>query len=433
MNGSRAITAIVALLAAAACGGDDRPSVVLISIDTLRADHIGIYGYERDTTPHIDRFFGNGTVFESATSPAPCTIPAVRQFLQGGFDRREERPNLAELLRERGYATAAIVSQHQFYRRLENYSRGFDHFDIQEQDAINHHGMSTRTARDVVDRAIAWLDAEAQHTPFFLWLHFFDPHDPYDPPSEYRIFGDARDSDRSGDPRMELENAPRGTAPAGTFLGMPRGLFDAADWAHFAARYDGEIRFVDAQLGRVFERLRERGLVDRSVVALVADHGEWLGEGDRWNHCLTLRDPEVHVPFLLRIEGEPLNGHSRVADAVSTLDLLPTVSGLTGVALPDADYHGLDLRSPPADRVVASMWSGEVAVRDRDWKLIFERGEPSRLYFTARDHDERWNQLSDRDDVVQHLAAQADPYLVLREVINTEKIEKALRKIGYIQ
>jgi len=429
----RALAAIVALLATTGCGGDGRPSVVLVSIDTLRADHAGIYGYERDTTPHIDRFFGGGTVFESATSPAPCTIPAVRQFLQGAFDRSDERANLAELLRERGYATAAVVSQHQFYLRLEDYSRGFDHFDIQEQDAINHRGMSTRTAQDVADLAIAWLDAEADHTPFFLWLHFFDPHDPYEPPAEYRVFGGARDSDRNGDPRADLEKARSGKAPVGTFLNLPRGVFDAADWAHFAALYDGEIRFVDAQLGRVFDQLRERGLVDRSIVVLVADHGEWLGERNRWNHCLTVRDPEVHVPFLMRVKGEPLGGRSRVSDATSTLDLLPTLAGLTGAPLPDEDYHGLDLRSAPADRVVASMWSAEVAVRDRDWKLILESGKPSRLYFMARDRDERWNRLFDRDDVVQKLVAQAGPYLELREIINTEKIEKALRRIGYIE
>jgi arylsulfatase len=432
MNRARAITLIAALVVSA-CGGDGRPSVVLVSIDTLRADHVGIYGYERDTTPHIDRFFGGGTVFESATSPAPCTIPAVRQFLQGGFDRRDERANLAELLRERGYATAAIVSQHQFYRRLEDYSPGFDHFDIQEQDAVNHHEFSARTAREVGDRAIAWLDAEADHTPFFLWLHFFDPHDPYEPPAEHRVFGDTRVSDRNGDPRTDLENSPTGAASEGTFLDMPRDLFDAADWAHFEALYDGEVRFVDAQLGRVFDRLRELGLVDRSIVVLISDHGEWLGEGARWTHCLTVRDPEVHVPFLMRVEGEPLGGRSRVSDAVSTLDLLPTVAGLVAAPLPDADYHGLDLRGAPADRVVASMWSAQVAVRDRDWKLILERGKPSRLYFTARDPAERWNRLFDRADVVQRLSAQAAPFLELREIINAEKIEKTLRKIGYIQ
>jgi arylsulfatase A-like enzyme len=135
----------------------------------------------------------------------------------------------------------------------------------------------------------------------------------------------------------------------------------------------------------------------------------------------------------MRVEGEPLGGRSRVSDAVSTLDLLPTIAGLAGVPLPDADYHGLDLRGAPVDRVVASMWSGEVAVRNRDWKLIYDRGKPSRLYFTTRDRGERWNRLSDRDDIAQQLDARAAPYLELREIINAEKIERALRKIGYIQ
>ena len=152
----------VAALAAGCGSGGAGPHVVLISIDTLRADHVGLYGYARDTTPHLDAYFGRGTVFENATSPAPCTIPAVRQYLSGGFDHVEERIVLAELLRERGYATAAVVSQQQFYRGLGVYQRGFEHFDIQAREEVNAHGWSARDARQVTDRALAWLDRHVE-------------------------------------------------------------------------------------------------------------------------------------------------------------------------------------------------------------------------------------------------------------------------------
>lgn len=131
--------------------------------------------------------------------------------------RDPERPNLAELLQANGYATAAIVSQHQFYRRSADYARGFEHFDIQPREAVNEHRMSTRTAREVVGRALDWLDAHADRPPFFLWLHFFDPHDPYSAPTEHQIADDATDPALSGDLRAELLEGRR-TAPIGTFF-----------------------------------------------------------------------------------------------------------------------------------------------------------------------------------------------------------------------
>lgn len=133
--------------------------VILISIDTLRADHIGLYGYPRPTTPNLDRFFETRTVFDSAMSASPCAIPSVKQFLSGRFSPRNDRATLAEVLRDHGYRTAAVVSQHQF--RLdapEFYRRGFDSFDIQEAEEVDHHGMTTRTAAEISDRAITWME-----------------------------------------------------------------------------------------------------------------------------------------------------------------------------------------------------------------------------------------------------------------------------------
>ena len=150
------------------------PHVVLISIDTLRADHVGLYGYARETTPNIDRFFRTGTVFENAMSSAPCTIPSVRQFLSGAFDLRPDRKTLPELLHDHGYTTAAIVSQHQFYRQpVDAYRRGFEHFDIQARDEVDHHGWTARRTKEVSDRAIEWLKENGQRKRFFLWLHYF--------------------------------------------------------------------------------------------------------------------------------------------------------------------------------------------------------------------------------------------------------------------
>jgi choline-sulfatase len=214
---------------------------------------------------------------------------------------------------------------------------------------------------------------------------------------------------------------------------MPRDLFDDAAWAHYTARYDAEIRFVDAELGRLFTRLEELGIAEKAVVALTADHGEWLGEDQRWNHCQTVLEPEVHVPLLLRVGEGGLGRTARSANPASTLDLLPTLAALAGAELPAGDFDGADLRAAPADRVVATMWAGQVAVRDGSWKLILERGAPSRLYDVARDPEERWNRLQDRRETAERLAARAEPFVAMRRAIDAEKIERALKKIGYIR
>lgn len=415
------------------CGrGAPGPHVVLISVDTLRADHLGLYGYPRDTTPRLDAFFAGGTVFENASSPAPCTIPAVRQFLAGAFDHAEERDVLAELLRAHGYATAAFVSQQQFHRGEQVYRRGFDHFDIQAPERVDAHGGSARSAGEVSDRALAWLATHADRPKLFLWLHYFDPHDPYEPPEAFRRFDAGSASAKSGDPRSyQNRDAPPG--PLVLFRKTPRELFSAEDVAHFVNLYDGEIRYVDAEIGRVLDGLAALDLLDRSIVILLADHGEWLGEEQRWYHCLTLRDEEVRVPLAVRVEGAPLVDRARDARPTSTLDVLPTVAGLLGIALPADAYHGVDLRRAPEGRIVASMWSDRLAVRDAEWKLILADGRPERLYWTARDTAERWNRVHDEIEHRDALVESARPYARLQQELGAEKIEQALRAVGYIQ
>jgi arylsulfatase A-like enzyme len=376
---SRVGSLVAALLAflALGCGCESRPdpaNVVLISVDTLRWDHVGLYGAIQDTTPHIDRFFRGGTVFESASATAPCTVPSVRQFLSGGFDVGAERAPLAEVLQERGFATAAIASQQHFvHERERDYARGFEHFDLQGEAEADHHGLSTRTADAVSDRALAWLEQRPQDTPFFLWLHYFDPHDPYEPPPEHRLFGRGSKSDRSGDRRAQLM---AGRSSPDEEWNRAGAIFSKADVAHLRALYAGEIHFADAQIGRVLEALEAAGLVESSIVALTSDHGEWLGEGGWWDHCITLRDQEIRVPLLLRVRGAPLAGRPRDPVPASTLDLVPTILGLLEIAASPGSYHGSDLRLRAPDRSVMAFWGHLALARDVDWKLYLDGQRP---------------------------------------------------------
>ena len=168
-------------------------NVILVTIDTLRRDHMSVYGYERETTPKIGRAFRDGLRFENAQTTAPCTLPAVAQLLTGAL-RPVNKPRLADRLRDAGWRTAAIASHHHFRRARDGeprfkYARGFEDFDLQRADQLDRHRMTTRDAGEVTDRALAWLDANASAGRFFLWLHYFDPHDPYQPPADYRLFG----------------------------------------------------------------------------------------------------------------------------------------------------------------------------------------------------------------------------------------------------
>jgi arylsulfatase len=430
---ARLASVLLALGVVLGCGPRAADSnLVLVSIDTLRADHLGAYGYERDTSPRLDAFFEPGTVFENATSSSPCTIPSVRQLLSGGFDVNEARAPLAEILERRGYATAAVVSQHQFHHALErDYARGFQHFDIQGEGELNHHRMTSRTADQVTDRALAWLAERDPERPFFLWLHYFDPHDPYEPPAAYRLWDRGRRSKRSGDRRTDLrteKRTPEEPAPTAGYI------FSPDDVAHLVDLYDGEIRFTDAEIGRVLDALEEGGLVEESVVAVIADHGEWLGENGLWDHCLTLREPELHVPLLIRSGGGPLAGRPRETRPASTVDLLPTLLGALGVPLPDGDYHGADLRSAPQDRVVFAFWQDLAVARSLEWKLL-AAPEPAELHRIASDPRETRNLLAEEPARNAELTRQLESRRALRGQVarDLEDTLRHLRAIGYVE
>jgi arylsulfatase len=425
---------LVALLAG--CGAPAPRNALLISVDTLRWDHVGLLGYPRRTTPRLDAFFAHRTIFENAVSPAPCTLPALAQLLYGSYVPRPDHFSLAETLRTHGYATAAFVSQHQLRpdwhrggagaRLAEAAADGFEVFDVQGPRQVDRHGMSARTAREVSARALAWL-ADARE-PFFLWLHYFDPHDPYEPPPRHREFDRGNGSPRSGDRRLDLM---RGRQPGEPWFEAGR-IFDARDVQHLVNLYDGEIQFADAQLGRVLDALAERGLADSTVVVFVSDHGEWLGEGERWDHCQTLREVEIRVPFLWSVGGKPLAGLGRVAVPVSTVDLAPTLLAVLGVEYPADAFDGVDLHRPPQRRSVFADWRGATAVRRGPWKLV-ARDAPIALFELEGDGAERHNRLGEGLTEQSELARELEAFRAAHPVAELHRdVLERLRGLGYI-
>jgi len=283
-------------------------NALLITIDTLRADHLHCFGYSLTTSPQLDRLAADGYVFTSAYTPVPLTLPSHTAMMTGCYPAHNgvhdngqpfvaaKSPTLAEIFRGRGYQTAAIVStpilDHGF-----GLNRGFDYYN--DRISRDQPGRLKRPADQAVDTAISWLGSR-RRGPFFLWLHLYDIHRPYRIPPELR--------------------------------------------SKFSSPYDASIAFVDRELGRLFAYLRRTGLYDTMTVAVIADHGEGLGDHGEETHGLFIYDSTLHVPFILkppRAKGGCFLPGAPIAEPVLTLDIYPTLLQL----LLGINHTGQDGRS----------------------------------------------------------------------------------------
>ncbi len=283
-----------------------KPNLLLITIDTLRADHLGCYGYGAVKTPVIDALAGRGTLFTRAFAHTPLTLPSHTNILLGltpnahgvhdnsNFIVRKDFLTLAEWLKGQGYATGAVVGAFPLDSRF-GLTRGFDLYD----DNYGSQGPSDmvfveRRADAVAALGLEWL--KAQREPWFLWVHFFDPHHPYDPPEPFR---------------SEYRERP----------------------------YDGEIANVDAALGKLLSFLKAQGLEDRTAVVLTADHGEALGDHGEITHGYFTYNEVLRVPLIMALPGRPAQ---RTDTDVCHVDIFPTVCDLLGQKKP-AGLQGLSL------------------------------------------------------------------------------------------
>ncbi len=339
-------------------------NVVLISVDTLRADHLGCYGAGAVSTPAIDRLAADGVRFEHAYSPVPLTLPAhwtihtgLEPWRHGVVDNGIVFPDttvttLAERFAGAGYDTGAIVAAFVLNRAF-GLDRGFGHYDDgpsadAEIDRLFH---GTAPADERVGEAISWL-RRPRDRPYFLWLHLYDPHAPYAPPPAFRRLYPERD-------------------------------------------YDGEIAFVDTQIARLLAALESSEGSDRTLVVLLSDHGESLGEHGELTHGVLLYDATLRVPLIFRLPSRLRAGTVR-EEAVTLADVAPSILALAGLdPLQNAD--GRDLFRPRLsfDRTLGAIseyprrrlgWASLVAVRQGPWKLIF--GPRPELFDVARDPGE---------------------------------------------
>ena len=300
--------AVVGALASAAIAPFQAPRppagktpVILITIDTLRADRLTCYGYAKGKTANIDSLAADGVLFENAYAQTPITLPSHATILTGTYPMyhkvqdvvgrlRDGVPTLAESLKQNGYATGAFVGSTVLSARWR-LNRGFDVYDdrfsVQEGLRQVDFDRLERRAEDVIAPTLGWLEAKAQQ-PFFLWVHLFDPHDPYTPPPPFS---------------EEFRDRP----------------------------YDGEIAYVDASLARLFEKLKGLGLYDRSFIVLMSDHGESLGEHQEMHHGYFVYDATLKIPLILKFPGSRFRG-TRLPNKVRCVDIAPTI--LQQVSIP---------------------------------------------------------------------------------------------------
>jgi arylsulfatase A-like enzyme len=429
-------------------------NILLISLDTTRADHLGCYGWRRNTSPHLDRLAEQGTLFEHCFSPWIPTHPAHTTMLTGcdimkhqivaQGAKTELSPRVrtvAELLKEQGYWTGAADNLGRWF------NRGFDRYEGYQWARDEEGGW--RKGEAVTRAGLGVLDqAAGQDRPFFLFLHYWDAHTPYLPPPPFRRMfygGDEKDpQNRSMEPVLNFppfQHYFRQWMGGVTDIEFPK------------AEYDASIAYMDACLRHVFQRLDELGLTEKTLVLVTADHGEELDEHQMWFDHHGLYDTNLHVPLVLRMPGTVPAG-KRLPGQVRLVDIVPSLLDLIGK--PDiAAREGMQGRSflPALSGSLAGgtverlfltecTWMRKRGVRTRDWKLILARDHPDihgrppvELYDLRADPGEQRNLAEARPEVVAELRTTLDEWLETRRRETglpdpIEQQEITLRQIG---
>jgi arylsulfatase A-like enzyme len=383
--------------------------VLLVTVDTLRADHLGCYGGRRPTSPHLDRLARSGHLFLDALCPMPTTTPAHAALFTGRHPRSigvlsngavlpQNAVTLAELLEDRGYVTAAFVGGYPVHARF-GFDQGFQTYSSTEL---------AREANTVVDEAIDWL-AGRDGKPFFLWVHLWDPHTPYYAPEEYR--------DRFQVPSLEL---PLKFA----FIRHPDDVTEEMVEKTVAA-YDAEIAWTDLNLGRLLAAMKRHGHFQRSLIAVTADHGESMAELLRrrayaFDHGEFLYRHQLAVPLLIRPPGGPLsNDRTRHHGPVSLIDLMPTLLELLDLKAPGKTegrsllplmaggtlpHRAVIAQRRPFFRPAKPFLAGEqYSVTSAGWHLITSTGDSPELFDLASDPGEKQNRFADQEAVVRQM------------------------------
>ena len=410
---------LVGLVTLGACKSGSAPSpsrlnLLLVTIDTLRADRLGCYGYSQIETPNLDKVARQGVLFENAVAPAPLTAPSHASMMTGvyptvhkvrntgGFVLSPSEPKLSKILQDQGWDTAAFIGSSVLKGRF-GFNQGFAVYDDEMPTSASGSAVAEpeRRAGEVVDRAVKWLDAQSGK-PFFLWVHVYDPHIPYDPPDPFR---------------EKYRDRP----------------------------YDGEIAYTDQQLGRLFDTVARKSRPENTLIAVLSDHGESFSEHGEYTHGVFLYDTTLRIAFLMA--GGPIPAGLRVKQQARTVDLLPTVLELMGGKAPPGTqgtslapaFRGKEV--PTAYSYAETLfpkfnmgWAELRAMRTTRWKYI--RAPKPELYDLAQDPAETTNVIASHPSEARELEAQLKAVSGGGEKVAPAPMDprtlQQLRSLGYL-
>jgi arylsulfatase A-like enzyme/Flp pilus assembly protein TadD len=409
--------ALAALAILASCGQDaGRPNVLLVSLDTVRPDHMGCYGYEQIETPVVDGLADRGVLFEDCVTPIPLTLPAHSSILtglypishgvrdNGSFALAGDFTTIAEILKGEGYSTGAFIGAFVLDSRF-GLDQGFDvyHDNMAAGRKATGFGYEERPAEDVNRDATAWLDTVPE--PFFGFVHYYDPHAPFEPLPPYDSL----------------------------YAGRP---------------YDGEIAYTDAALGRLLERLERRGISENTLIVVVSDHGEGLGEHGEVAHGVLLYDTTVRVVLVMRLPGDHPAARERslplrISQPVRLIDVAPTILEALGMEAGGIDGRSLlplvrgETLSPEFSYLetfypyFAYNWSPLRGVRFGEWKYILAPEEE--IYNLESDPGEMRNLIGREAERAEELKANLLTIAAREGQVTAPAVKMSAEEMGKLQ
>ena len=491
------VIGLAAICAAAYCAwrlSSDRPPyrhVILISLDTVRADHLGCYGHAAIKTPNLDAFANEGIRFAQVVTAVPTTLASHTSMLSGtyahthgvprnGFTVGGENRMLAEILSEAGFKTAGFIAAFPLHSMF-GFGQGFAHFDEDMGQLAGHSTVDKveRRADAVTDAVIAYLEQQDVSDPSFVFVHYFDAHAPFDPPPPYDTMYPRDDivvpltEDACIVPAVERQQQHalgRAIGRNNTIVNglVPELLTKASgepigDDLALSALYDGELSFLDHHVGRLLDYLKKRGIYDDALIIITADHGETMWEhGDYWNHGLWVYDTSIRVPLLVHVPGDGPRGVV-VDQVVSTTDIVPSLLQWLELPIPPTvegvsfvpAVNGQPFERGPVFSEASQpyrldrqrSWANALkpkCVRVDRWKYIFAPYlQMESLYDVLNDPGERHDLLSDGDAQAKAKAAElralleawstsANPLVSSFVPMRDRMAQQRLMSLGYV-
>ncbi len=434
----------------------ERPNIILITIDALRPDHMSCYGYKKNTTPYIDTIAKQGVMFKQALTVAPWTYPVMFSLFSSFYPSvYGMTPSLRQLnnivlfgqaLKHKGYYKTAVCGHHAL-STMKQFTQFFDKFISIEP--TKESLWTDNNAQKVTQLAVKCLNQQGVKRNFFLWIHYMDPHGPYNPPPAYKKRWNRETLTK------KFKKMPISKSKWIGLNGVPEYIAESMDIQsmdinEYIALYDGEIGFVDSQIGVLIEELEKRNMGKNTVIIITADHGESLGEHDFFGHEFLLYDNLLKIPLIIKYP-EKFASNKIIERQVKIIDIMPTIFDILRIkknGLLDGEsflpliYEKNKTISPYAYSLYMNNDIEKYAVRTQEWKLIYNHNEEKyELYNLQKDPREITNLFSlANNGFIESLKQKLHNFI--RET-NSQKIEvdffldeetkRRLRMLGYLQ